>query len=101
MRETEREGVTTITLPQEATVPLQDRPLTHTGSAFPHGPFGPINPRDAIGPVFTEYKRSIRQPSAQPSALQLAPKLAHTLRMHDFYMVTGAKQGHVLFGQAH
>ena len=40
-----RERVTTITLPQAAMVHLQERPLTHTGSAFPDGPFGPINPR--------------------------------------------------------
>lgn len=66
-----REGVTTITLPQEATVPPQDRPLTHAGSAFPDGPFGPINPYDAIGPGSSDCKRSVRQSSTQPSAAQL------------------------------
>lgn len=66
-----REGVTTITLPQEATVPPQDRPLTHAGSAFPDGPFGPINPHDAIGPGFSDCKRSVRRPSTWPSAALL------------------------------
>lgn len=41
--------------------------------------------------------------SQAPSHLHrnwLAPRLAHTLRMYHFYRVTGAKQGHVLFGHA-
>lgn len=69
-------------IPQAATVPLQERPLTHTGSAPPPpplstAPFGPINPRRHWSSP--HQMQVIHQSSPAPSRLHCNGSATKTL----------------------